>query len=84
MQGIQLYQLSWKSTTEKFNSKSKFNISLFILFSDFINQEIIEDTDDPREPGHFDYKYIKSKAGPLSNETDPLMEQRSSVASSKH
>jgi hypothetical protein len=47
-------------------SKSKKSKCLIIFFiSDFINQEILEDQEDPKEPGHFDYKYIKSKAGPL-------------------
>jgi len=31
----------------------------------FDNQEIIEDTLDPREPTHFDYRYINCKAGPM-------------------
>ena len=38
----------------------------------FTNQEMIEDTREPTEAMHFDYKYIKSKAGPLyknKNET---------------
>ena len=39
---------------------------------DFINQEIIEDQEDPKEPSHFDYKYIKSKAGPLYKQKDAI------------
>ena len=31
----------------------------------FTNLGIEEDADDPKEPGHLDYKYIKSLAGPL-------------------
>jgi len=31
----------------------------------FENQEIIEDSADPRVPMHFDYRFIKSKSGPL-------------------
>jgi len=32
---------------------------------DFTNKEIIDDQQDPKKPSHLDYKYIKSKAGPL-------------------
>jgi len=35
-----------------------------------INQEIQEDKEDPKEPSHFDYKYLKSKAGPLYKTKD--------------
>ena len=31
----------------------------------FENQEIKEDSADPRVPMHFDYRFIKSKSGPL-------------------
>lgn len=34
-------------------------------FSNFENQEIVEDMLDPREQNHFDYRFIRSKAGPL-------------------
>jgi len=34
---------------------------------ELINQEIEEDRNDPREPAHFDYKYIRSEAAPLYN-----------------
>jgi len=30
-----------------------------------INEEIKEDKNDPKEPSHYDYKYLSSKAGPL-------------------
>jgi hypothetical protein len=33
--------------------------------SNFENQEIVEDMLDPREQNHFDYRFIRSKAGPL-------------------
>lgn len=39
---------------------------------EFTNTEIQEDAEDPREPGHFDYKYIKSKAGPLFKQEDGI------------
>ena len=31
----------------------------------FTNYGIEDDADDPKEPPHLDYKYIKSEAGPL-------------------
>ena len=42
-------------------------ISFFAcLFRDeLINEEIKEDKNDPKEPSHYDYKYLRSKAGPL-------------------
>ena len=45
--------------------KSKFDISFSLTFREFTNNEIKEDQEDPKEPSHFDYKYIKSMAGPL-------------------
>lgn len=37
----------------------------------FDNAEIIEDSQNPREQSHFDYRFIKSKAGPsFENEYD--------------
>ena len=48
----------------------KFSIHLIVflpyLFRDeLINEEIKEDKNDPKEPSHHDYKYLRSKAGPL-------------------
>lgn len=37
---------------------------------ELINNEIIVDKEDPKEPSHFDYKYIKSKEGPLFKENE--------------
>lgn len=68
-------------------NKSKLSsyISLLIYFKnrDFTNHEIEDDQDDPKEPSHFDYKYLKSPAGPLyksrnaegttGEDTSPLM-----------
>ena len=31
----------------------------------FLNDGIESDADDPKEPSHLDYKYIKSEAGPI-------------------
>ena len=36
----------------------------------FTNIGIEEDADDPKEPAHLDYKYIKSYAGPLARPGD--------------
>ena len=36
-----------------------------VALSNFDNQEILEDLHDPREQNHFDYRFIRSKAGPL-------------------
>ena len=44
---------------------------MFIFDRELINQEIQEDRDDPKEPAHFDYKYIKSMAAPLYITTKP-------------
>ena len=30
-----------------------------------MNQEILEDLEDPKDPNHLDYRYLKSKSGPL-------------------
>ena len=32
---------------------------------EFTNEEINEDSKDPREPAHFDYRFLRSGAGPL-------------------
>ena len=51
------------------------------LYREFINQEIRHDKEDPKEPSHFDYKFLKSKAGPLytskeNEEAQPLVDQQ--------
>ena len=33
--------------------------------SEFTNEEINEDLTDPREPAHFDYRFLRSNAGPI-------------------
>lgn len=48
---------------------------------DFNNQEIIEDQRDPREPSHFDYRFIKCKAGPLHyQENEQLIKKPTKAA----
>ena len=32
---------------------------------EFTNEEILEDLKDPREPAHFDYRFLRSEAGPI-------------------
>ena len=64
---------------------------LIFLCRDFINKEIINDQEDPKEPSHFDYKYLKSKAGPLykgdqkesDNETHPLVNKNTTKTVAK-
>jgi hypothetical protein len=36
-----------------------------LYFRPLTNDGIEEDADDPKEPGHLDYKYLKSNIGPL-------------------
>jgi hypothetical protein len=36
-------------------------------FSNFENQEIVEDMLDPREQNHFDYRFIRSEAGTVTS-----------------
>lgn len=50
------------------------------LFREFTNQEYQEDKESPREQAHFDYRFIKSPAGPLfkddeANEGNALLEE---------
>jgi len=47
---------------------------------EFTNQEYQEDKESPREQAHFDYRFIKSPAGPLfkddeANEGKALLEE---------
>ena len=53
---------------------------MFNLFREFTNQEYQEDKESPREQAHFDYRFIKSPAGPLykddeANEGNALLEE---------
>ena len=36
------------------------------MFRPLTNYGIEEDADDPKEPAHLDYKYLRSYVGPLS------------------
>ena len=38
---------------------------LYVFRDELINEEIKDDKNDPKEPSHYDYKYLRSKAGPL-------------------
>jgi len=56
-----------------------FEFKFKLLYRDeLINEEIKEDKNDPKEPSHYDYKYLSSKAGPLyvtkENDEVPLVD----------
>jgi hypothetical protein len=41
------------------------------LFRPLTNYGIEEDREEPKEPAHTDYKYLKSNEGPLAKQIDP-------------
>ena len=45
--------------------KSKLICSFNQFFREFVNNEILQDLEDPKDPHHYDYRYLKSKSGPL-------------------
>ena len=45
--------------------KSKFIFKFNQFFREFVNDEILNDLEDPKDPHHYDYRYLKSKTGPL-------------------
>ncbi len=65
-----------KSKLEFYNPYSQ-SIKLPII-RPFTNFGMEEDAEDPREPAHLDYKYLKAFAGPLSipNNPDDIKENK--------
>ena len=45
---------------------------ILIFHRDLINEEIKADRENPKEPNHLEYQYLKSKAGPLFINNDDL------------
>ena len=50
---------------KQFLVKSKFIFLFILFFREFVNDEILQDLEDPKDPHHYDYRYLKSKSGPL-------------------
>ena len=45
--------------------KSKLFFKFNQFLREFVNDEILQDLEDPKDPHHYDYRYLKSKSGPL-------------------
>ena len=60
-----LKRKSWKSKS----ITTIYSIKSYNTYRPLTNIGIEEDQDDPKEPAHLDYKYIKSFAGPLAKTT---------------